>query len=143
MISDEAVAKALAELTWNDYDDQAGATEPWSEENEEKKDIDLDNKTRENQEDESFDNICAEVKRLKQSNSLGGMNLLDAEGESRSISTTSGAFSITISELQRWERSIKNIDDRQIEAEIDAERKQAANRASTYDKRNDTNQYAT
>ena len=124
MISDEVVAKMLAELDWND---QSGALP----DEDEHRGTSLENNQDGEEEEENFDEICAEVKRLKELGSSGTKNNGLQDPEPRSATSSSGVFSVTSDELREWSESIKQVDSTQVEADIAAEREQAASLATT------------
>ena len=127
MISDEVVAKMLAELDWND---QSGALPDEDEHRGTSRENNQDGEEEEEEEEEEdFDEICAEVKRLKELGLSGTKN--NGLQEPRSATSSSGVFSVTSDELREWSESIKQVDSTQVEADIAAEREHAASLATT------------
>ena len=142
MISDEDVAKCLAELTWDDRADEEGNLEAqdekedeWQAEQESSDDIEGE---------ESFDNVYAEVMRLKREQqaeeSIIGESIIKTGIKSTSrdhIVAEAGngeasVFSLSKSDFERWQQSVKGVDGTLIDAEIDKERERAS-RQQVYD----------
>ena len=142
MISDEDVAKCLAELTWDDRADEEGNLEAQDEKEDEQQ---AEQESSDDIEgEESFDNVYAEVMRLKREQqaeeSIIGESIIKTGIKSTSrdhIVAEAGngeasVFSLSKSDFERWQQSVKGVDGTLIDAEIDKERERAS-RQQVYD----------
>ena len=146
MISDEDVAKCLAELTWDDRADEEGNLEAQDEKEDERQ---AEQESSDDIEgEESFDNVYAEVMRLKREQqaeeSIIGESIIKTGIKSTSKSTSrdhiveeagngeASVFSLSKSDFERWQQSVKGVDGTLIDAEIDKERERAS-RQQVYD----------
>ena len=151
MISDEDVAKCLAELTWDDRADEEGNLEAQDEKEDEQQ---AEQESSDDIEgEESFDNVYAEVMRLKREQqaeeSIIGESIIKTGIKSTSTRTSrdhivaeagngeASVFSLSKSDFERWQQSVKGVDGTLIDAEIDKERERAS-RQQVYDESGET-----
>ena len=142
MISDEDVAKCLAELTWDDRANEKGNLEAQDEKEDEQQ---AEQESSDDIEgEESFDNVYAEVMRLKREQqaeeSIIGESIIKTGIIRTSTSTSTSrdhivaeagngeasVFSLSKSDFERWQQSVKGVDGTLIDAEIDKERERAS-----------------
>jgi hypothetical protein len=127
MISDDDVAKCLAELTWDDAADQKVPAGTSSEVLEvEKKG---DDEVSDGEKEESFEDVYSEVMRLKRE-AQAQESRSDGEGSKEPrenlVASSGGDFSLSSADFERWQESVKKVDTKVVDADIEKERDQAA-----------------
>ena len=126
MISDDDVAKCLAQLTWDDAADQK-VPPGTSSEVLEALEKQADDEVGDGEKEESFEDVYSEVMCLKreaqESRSEGEGS---KEPRENFVTSPGGDFSLSSADFERWQENVKKVDTKVVDADIEKERDQAA-----------------